>query len=510
MSKLKLLKGKGNVSQIKMGALISYFAMAINIITAMFYTPWMVQTIGKNNYGLYTLAHSLIMIFMLDFGLGSAVSRFVSKYRAEGNQDAVNNIISVIFKLYIAIDVCVMIVLTGIYFFLSSIYVKLTPQEIETFKVLYIMVGCFQLISFPLSPLNGILNAYEKFIQLKLCDVFHKISTVAFVVIALSFKGNVIVVVGANILSGLLTILAKFLVVKTKIPLRVNIKAGDKKTYKTLFNFTVWTTIISIMQRFTHSFSPSVLGITSGAEEVAYYSPAVMLEGHFYTLGTAVNGLFLPRIAKHVAKGEEDKILSLMIKVGRYQLTVLGLVFIGFVCVGRDFMVLWMKDETFIKSYYCAILLLFPTLISCSQQIANTTVIAKNLVKYQAKFVMISGTVGLIIGFVSSMFLGAIGVCLGTASASIANIIYMSGIYQRKAGIKMSVFYKNCWIKAIPCFVLIIILGFIAAHFINISGWLGLIVKSGVVAIIYGLVMMFLYFNKEDRKGISKRLKLRN
>ena len=72
--------------QIKFGALISYFAIAFNIIAGLIYTPWMVSQIGKSDYGLYTLANSLITLFLVDFGLGQAVSRYVSKYRAEGDE----------------------------------------------------------------------------------------------------------------------------------------------------------------------------------------------------------------------------------------------------------------------------------------------------------------------------------------------------------------------------------------------------------------------------------------
>ena len=71
MKKIKL-------NQLKAGAFISYFSMAFNIIAGLIYTPWMVAKIGQSNYGLFTLANSLIAIFMLDFGLSSAVSRFLA------------------------------------------------------------------------------------------------------------------------------------------------------------------------------------------------------------------------------------------------------------------------------------------------------------------------------------------------------------------------------------------------------------------------------------------------
>lgn len=498
--------GKLKLSQVKMGAMISYFALGVNIITGLIYTPWMVHQIGQANYGLYTLATSLITIFMLDFGLGSAVSRFVSKYRAEGNQQAINSIIGVIYKLYIAIDIIVLFVLVGIYFFLDVIYVKLTPTELEQFRTLYIMVAGFNLISFPLSPLNGILNAYEKFIQLKFCDLFNKLSTVGLVVIALGFSANVTTVVAANVISGLITLIIKLVIVKAKLPLKVDFRAGDKTLYKTLFGFTAWTTVISIMQRFTHSFAPSVLGMTSSSLEIAVYSPAVVLEGYFYTLATAVNGLFLPRISRFIADKKEDEILKLMIKVGRYQIMVLGLVFIGFLCVGQDFMLLWMGPE-YAKTYYCALIIIFPSLISCSQQIASTTVIAKNLIKYQAKWYVVTGVLGLAVSYITSMYVGAVGVCIGTAVTGLANIVYMNTIYRKKAGINVFEFYKKCYLKAVPCYIIVAVISFVLISFINVSGWMGLIIKAMVISVIYLAVFAFVYFTKEDRKSIFARFK---
>ena len=499
--------GKIKIDQIKMGAIISYFALGVNIVLGLLYTPWMVHQIGQANYGLYTLATSLIAIFMLDFGLGSAVSRFVSKYRAEGNQDAINSIIGVIYKLYIAIDIVILAIFIGVYFFLDVIYVKLTPAELEQFKVLYIIVAGFNLISFPLSPLNGILNAYEKFIQLKLCELFNKVSTVCFVVAVLYFSNSVTLVVAANVASGILTLLIKWIIVKSRVPLRVDFRSGENSTYKTLFGFTAWTAVTGLMQRFTHSFAPSVLGMTASAVEIAIYSPAVVLEGYYYTIAVAVNGLFLPRVSRFIAEEKEDEILKLMIKVGKYQIVMLGLIFIGFLCVGQDFMTLWMGPE-YAKTYYCALIILFPTLISSTQQIADTTVIAKNLVKYQARCMIITGVAGLAISYALSMYIGAIGVCIGTAVTTIANTIYMNTVYYRKAGINVFEFYKKVYFKAVPCYVIVAILGLIVARFITVSGWTGLIIKAAIVCAIYLTVFGTIYVTRQEIKGILFRLKI--
>lgn len=489
-----------------MGALISYFTMAFNIVAGLLYTPWMVAKIGQADYGLYTLANSLIAIFMLDFGLGSAVSRYISKYRAEGKIDAINNITGVIYKLYIIIDIGILAILTVVYLFVDQIYTGLTPEELDKFRTLYIIVASYHIIAFPFTPLDGTLNAYEKFTQLKLCSLLYRILSVVLVVGVLLFSSDVRVVIATTVTAHLITVLTKFVLTRKYVPLKVNFKAGGRDLYKTLFSFTAWTTVINIMQRFTHSFAPSVLGMVANAHEIALYAPAITLEGHFHTLGMSINGLFLPRVSRHIANKEEHKILDLMIKLGRYQSMLLGLAFIGFVCVGKEFVTLWM-GPTYTKSYYLTVILLPPTLISATQQIAKTTVIAKKLIKYQAFCMSVTGIIGLVISYVLATRIGATGVCIGTAITSLCNIAFMNIIYRKKAGINVFEFYKKCYLQLIPCYAVITILSLTILHFIPLTGWGGLALKAMIVIFIFAVVMLVGYTTKDEKQAIFKFLK---
>ena len=74
-----------SMKQVKIGAILSYLSIGINIILTLIYTPWMIEKIGQEHYGLYTLATSLISFVAFDFGMSAAVSRFLSKYRADGD-----------------------------------------------------------------------------------------------------------------------------------------------------------------------------------------------------------------------------------------------------------------------------------------------------------------------------------------------------------------------------------------------------------------------------------------
>ena len=111
-----------SINQIKKGAIISYLAIGVSLLSGLLYTPWMIKQIGVNDYGLYTLATSLISIFLIDFGISEAVSRFISKYNAEGNQEKVNDFLGLIYKIFILIDLVILVILIALYFYTYNLF----------------------------------------------------------------------------------------------------------------------------------------------------------------------------------------------------------------------------------------------------------------------------------------------------------------------------------------------------------------------------------------------------
>ena len=315
--------------QIKLGALISYFAIAFNIVAGLIYTPWMISKIGQSNYGLYTLA--------------------------TGDKKAVNDFLGLIYKLYLAIDAVIFAVLICVYFFVDKIYANLTPDELSVFKVLYIIVASFSVISFPFTNLNGILTSYEKFVPLKACDLFNKVFIIVGMVIALHFGCGVYALVTVNAIAGLIIILFKLIIINRGTDIKINWKYFDKDSLKDIFGFSVWTTVGSIAQ------------------------------GLIFTFATAINGMFMPRISKIISEGKrEEELMPLMIRIGRIQIMIVGLLTVGFISLGKSFIIdIWNKPD-FAQSYICAVLLIVPSLFYLPFQIGNTTLIVENKVKLQA------------------------------------------------------------------------------------------------------------------------------
>lgn len=492
--------------QIKLGALISYVAIFINIAAMLLYTPWMKDQIGVANYGLYNLAHSFITMFLLDFGIGSSVARFVAKYRAENNLDAVNKLLGIVSKIYIAIDCIIVVLFVVLYFFIGSIYDGLTAAEIVQFKELYIVIALFSVISFPFTTLGGIFNAYEKFVHLKLCDLGQKILSIALIVGALLLDLGVTAMVLANTVAGVFFILVKLYLIKRTTPVRPKFSAKDKTMLKEIFGFSVWVMVLGVAQRLTYNIAPSILGVFSDSTAIAVYSPASAIAGYFYTFATAINGLFLPTISRKIAQKKEDDILPLMTLVGRFQVVVLGLLWIGFIAVGREFMILWMGEE-FLPAYYCTIILSLPTIFEYSQQIANTTILAKNKVKLQSIGLLGSALLNIVISsFLSDRF-GATGVSVGICITAFINLIYINIVYYKVLKINVFEFYKKCYLTIVPPIVISIATSFALSKLVTSVSVLTILIKGSASVAVFFICVWLMHVKKNERKQLLGKTK---
>ncbi len=493
--------------QIKLGAILSYASIAINILSGLLYTPWMVNQIGQNDYGLYTLANSVITLLMVDFGLSAATARYLSKYNAEGKREEAERFLGAVYKLYLIVDAVILTALVIIYFRIDTIYATLTPDELSRFKVVYIISALFSVVNFPFVTFNGILTSHEKFVPLKLADVIYRVSLVLLTVIALLMGFGLYALVTVHAIVGWSVTLYKFIVIKKTVPLKVNFKNTDKTLYKDIFGFSIWTTISSLMQRLVFNITPSILGMVTGAAQIAVFGIVTTIEGYSYTITTAINGMFMPRISRLVTDDKSANSLNkLLVDVGKFQFAINGLIIAGFAVVGKSFINLWM-GEAYMDAYYGILLVVIPGAFFNSMQIANTTIIVEGKVKLMAIVNLITGIINICLSYPLSKKFGVIGACVSICIAYSVRSIVLMILYHKKLPFDILSFIKQCYFKLSIPIIATILLGFAMNMVIPDRGWFVLILKGGVTALVFGVLVFILGFNKGERNALLGKVK---
>lgn len=489
---------KGN--SIKAGAIISYISIALNIIIALVYTPWMIAQLGKSEYGIYALVGSFISYFLFDFGIGSSITRFVSKYKEAGDTEGLKKLYGVIATVYLGIDFILIVVLTVLYFFIENLFGKLTPEEMTAFKEVYVIAAFFSICNFTFTPLGGTMTAHEFFVPLKTLDLIQRVGTVILVAVAIFMGGRVYSLIFINGAVALIISLYKLYYLYRHGTLSISLKHFDWLMAKSLFGFSLWIFLISLAQRLRVNLVPAILGSQSGTSEITLFSLAMALEGFVWTFAAALNGLFMPKVTKMVQAGtDRTEITKLMTRVGRFQLFIVGLIIIGFIGLGRPFIKLWI-GEGFIDTYLIVICLIAPHLILLTQEIGNTLSYVENEVKYNS---IISITTALL-SFGICLWLapkyGAIGCGIGVLVALTLSAIALNVFYKKRLKLDIIYFFKNCHLRILPVLLAFLFGIMMAIRYVSIDNWY-LFLGAGVVfVILYVAIAFYFLFNSEEKQ----------
>ena len=72
----------------------NWLGVGISVFTAIFLTPVIIDKLGANGYGVWTLSFSLIeSLLLFDFGLRSAAVKYVAHYYALKDEDKLTEVL---------------------------------------------------------------------------------------------------------------------------------------------------------------------------------------------------------------------------------------------------------------------------------------------------------------------------------------------------------------------------------------------------------------------------------
>lgn len=503
------IKNDSSSQQLRKGAVLSYATVAFNLLSGLLYTPWMVSSIGDSAYGLYTLTMSVINFFMIDLGFGEAVSRFLSKYYAEGRRDIANGFLGVICRAYLLLDTVILAILLVIYLNIGTIYANLGEGELETFRVLFAVAGLYGVVSFPFAPLNGVLVSNERFVALNGVKLAQKVITVILIVCALLVGAGVYALVAVNALVGLVSIAVRYAIVRKGTDARAVFEGWDPTLMRELLGFSLWLTVSQVCQRCIFAVMPSILALVSDSYEIAVFGLASSLEGYVWTVAYALNGMFMPKISRALAdEGDPDALHRLMVRVGRIQLYIVGFIVVAFAACGDGFVDAWMGPG-YPTLFVCSLMLVVPSLFEMPQMIAGTAIIASGDVKARAAVYAAMAVANVALGFALGGAFGAPGACLGVCVAYLIRTFGMDVIYSRRLGMRVGKFFLQTYSRWLVPAAIALAVGVITGLVVPLDGWVTVIVQVVIMAITYIFMLWNFAFNGYEKGLVSGLFKCR-
>lgn len=489
------------MNSIKNGALLSYFSLFVTMLVALLYTPIMIRLLGQSEYGLYSLIGSIAAYFsIMDMGLGNAIVRYTARNRVVGDKSAEAKLNGMFFILYSVIGLLTLfiglILLSKIDAMFGS---SLSLIELKKAKIMIIILIINFALSFPLSIFGSIMQAYERFIVIKLLAIIRTVIT-PLVTLPLLYLGYgsvtmVVITTTINIISLLYSVFYSFKY------LNVSFYFGgiDFKLLKEILGYSFFVFLGVIVDQIYWNTDQFILGIVAGTIPVAVYAIAMQFIRIYMQFSTSISSMFLPRVTMMVAnKATNSELTEIMTKYGRLQFIVMGYILSGFILFGHPFINIW-AGVNYGNAYYIVLLIMIPLAIPLIQNVGISILYAKNLQGFRSIILIFIAILNIIISLPLARNYGGIGAALATAiSLMIGNIICMNIYYHRKIGIDIKHFWLNIFLMAIPVFISIFV-GSGLNYIIEKNTLLFFTSKILIFSFFFFGFMWFLAFNKYEK-----------
>lgn len=499
-------------SQLRIGAVLSYVNMALGSLVPMIYTPIMLDLLGQNEYGLYKLASTVTSyLSLISFGMGSAVVRYLVKFRAEGDKDGEERMFGLFNIIFFAISAITLVFGIVLAFNVNFIYGdSLTASQLESMKVLVVLLALNTAIGFSVTPYTSVVTCHEKFVFLQAVNM---ITTVGIpitniVLLYMGFKSIGLVI--SSLAVSIITRVVYAIYIHYSLLIKPQYRKMPIHLVKELMTFSLWVFVGNVVNQLYSATDTVIIGAIPALSTagVAIYNVGATFTNMMQSFTTGINSVLTPKINTMVFKGSSNKELTdMVIRFGRLQAYIVALVCSGFIVFGRQFIELWAGQE-YSEAYWVCLLTMIPICIPLLQSVALNIVVAQNRHRFRSLVYLVIAIVNVVGTLLCVNQFGIIGAAMVSGIAYVIGPgIILNWYYWKKIGLEIPRFWKSiAKIFVIP--VIMTVISIITFNFILLNNWitifLAIIIYTAIFAILNWVAVMNEYEKEIFRTPMLK------
>lgn len=496
------------INQVRTGAVLSYINMAIGSLIPMFYTPIMLQLLGQSEYGLYKLSSSVTSyLSLISFGVGSAVVRYFTKYRAEGDKEGEENIFGLFNIVFMVISAVTLIAGLIIVFFIEPIYGNALTEkgQIDELRILVAILSASAALNFLCTPYNSVVTSHERFLFLQLINILTTVVTPIFnlAVLFLGFKS--IGMVSSTFLLTIIIRLVYIIYVRKTIGMKPRYNNMPKYLLKEILQFSFWVFVANVVNQLYNSTDTIIIGAIPALATVgvAIYNVGFTFNSMVFNFSTGLLSVLTPKINMMVFSNSSNKeFTDIMIRVGRLQCYIVSIMTFGFIAFGRQFVYLWAGDG-YQEAYWVAIATMIPSCIPLIQNVALNVIVAQNKHRFRSIVFFVIAVINVLGTLICVNYFGIIGAAVVSGVAFILGQgLVMNWYYWKKIKLEIPRFWKNVSkIFLMPIIMTSVVL--ILSTYIDFYSWSSFFVGVIIYSLIY-IVINWCFIMNDYEKDIFR------
>jgi O-antigen/teichoic acid export membrane protein len=300
-----------------------YLAIITETILGLVMLPFNLGHLGTAEYGLWVLLGSLSTHFsVLDLGYGGALVKFMAQYRARRNALALNEIISTLFFVFLAIGCVAYGAAVAIAFNLHHLF-RITPEQAHTGKWILMIIGVHFSLNFPFSVYGGVICGFQRYDANNLVAIVSSIAVAAVNAAVLLTGHGILALVTATTAVRVLTYLVYRANAYRIFPeLKIRLSLFRRSRLREVTGFSIYSSVIDWANKLNYELDELIIGAFIGSAAVAVWAPADRIISGTQRITNQLNGILFPVIVDSDARQQKARLQQIFLQGTRLSLVM--------------------------------------------------------------------------------------------------------------------------------------------------------------------------------------------
>ena len=487
----------------------NWTSLLVVLAMAFWVSPIIVHKLGNENYGIWTLIVSMTGYFtVLDFGVNTALVRYISKYVARKDFERARAIYSTSFFLFFVISFFVICVSLVLAFFFKTIFHIESYSNIYLFCV-FLIIGTDLAVGLLFSVLQGTLQALQEFFAINCISITITIIRNVLVVVFLWYGYSLLTLAIIQICTSCCKIFSQHIIIKRRYKFLFFERVSFSRAVLTkIYNYSVYSFLIAIALKILFYTDSIVIGSLISVEDVTFYAIPSTLVDYLEKLVWSIVAVLIPVISAKEALGLNEENQQLYLTGTRVTFFFSLPIIIVLFTAGNDFIKLWMGLEYREPSGRVLQILLIGYIFGLSQLVAQG--ILKGISKHRVLALILCGEAiaNLLLSLILARPFGIYGVALGTTiPLVVCNVLFIPWYSCRLLNINFFAYLIKSYSLGLIVFIAFVFL----YHYLSfeIMTYLQLIIYSIMVGITVWGGAFFYVVESNQRNILINKIKMK-
>jgi O-antigen/teichoic acid export membrane protein len=386
--------------------------------------PFLTKILSKDAYGTWILILQIsTYISFLDFGIQTAVGRYVAHHNELGEIEERNRIISTALIILLSASFLAIIGVLVLSWQLPYLFADMPTEIHQDAQLALLCVGGSLAISLPFSVFGGVFIGFQRYDIPAWIIGSSKLAGGIFVVIIAYSSHSIVMMALVTLIINIGGGISQFLFYNKMFGREINISLSkiSKSTAIRIFSFCFSLSIMTFSMILISGLDTAIIGYFD-YRSIIYYSLAAGLANILPGIYAATISVILPNAAALGAKADRDALGNLLITATRYSIIILIVISLPLVLGSKIILTIWVGSELMNRSSSLLQILVLGNFIRYMGAPYATIAVAVGEQRRVVLSPLIEGVVNCCASIVLTYYYGVIGVAMGTLCGSFVSI----------------------------------------------------------------------------------------